>query len=44
MKGVNAFRMRVGDFWVIYQFNLEKNELMLITVGNRRDVYKTLSN
>jgi mRNA interferase RelE/StbE len=44
MQGVDAFRMRVGDFRVIYQFNVEKNELILITVGNRRDVYKTLMN
>ena len=40
MQGVEAFRMRAGDFRVIYQFNVEKNELFLITVGNRRDVYK----
>ncbi len=41
MQGVDAFRLRVGDFRVIYHFNVEKNELFLITVGNRRDVYKT---
>ena len=44
MQGVEAFRMRVGDFRVIYQFNTDKNELILIAVGNRRDVYKSLSN
>ncbi|MEI7939434.1 MAG: type II toxin-antitoxin system RelE/ParE family toxin [Verrucomicrobiota bacterium] len=41
MQGVEAFRLRAGDFRVIYQFNVERNELFLITVGNRRDVYKT---
>lgn len=41
MQGVAAFRMRVGDFRVIYQFNAEKNELILIAVGNRRDIYQT---
>ncbi len=40
MQGVEAFRLRVGDFRVIYQFNLEKGELFLIAVGNRREVYK----
>ena len=40
MQGVDAFRMRVGDFRVIYQFDVNKNELYLISVGNRRDVYK----
>jgi mRNA interferase RelE/StbE len=40
MQGVDAFRLRVGDYRIIYQFNMEKNELYLIAVGNRRDVYK----
>ena len=44
MQGVSAFRMRVGDFRVIYNFNVEKNELILIAVGNRRDIYKSPSN
>jgi mRNA interferase RelE/StbE len=44
MQGVEAFRMRVGDFRVIYKFNVETNELFLITVGHRRDVYKKALN
>lgn len=40
MQGVEAFRLRVGDFRVIYQFDVEKNELFLVSVGNRRDIYK----
>ena len=40
MQGVDAFRLRVGDHRIIYQFNAEKNELYLAAVGNRRDVYK----
>ena len=44
MQGVDAFRLRVGDFRVIYNFNAEKNELVLIAVGNRRDIYKSLTN
>lgn len=44
MQGVDAFRLRVGDFRIIYQFNVEKNELILIAAGNRRDVYKILLN
>ena len=44
MQGVDAFRLRVGDFRVVYQFHVEKNELYLAAVGNRRDVYKKLSN
>jgi mRNA interferase RelE/StbE len=40
MQGVNAFRIRVGDYRIIYQFDAAKNELYLVAVGNRRDVYK----
>jgi mRNA interferase RelE/StbE len=40
MQGSDAFRLRVGDYRIIYQFELEKNLLHLIAVGHRRDVYK----
>ena len=40
MQGVDAFRLRVGDYRIIYQFNVEKNELHLIALGNRREIYK----
>ena len=40
MKGSDGFRLRVGDYRVIYQFNVERNELYLITLGHRRDVYE----
>jgi mRNA interferase RelE/StbE len=40
MQGVDAFRVRVGDYRIIYQFNVEKNELYLIAVGNRRKIYR----
>ena len=40
LQGVEAFRFRAGDYRIIYRFNAEKNELYLIAVGNRRDIYK----
>lgn len=40
MQGVDAFRLRVGDYRIIYQFDLGKNQLHLIAVGNRREIYK----
>jgi mRNA-degrading endonuclease RelE of RelBE toxin-antitoxin system len=40
MTGRNHFRLRVGDYRVIYDFNVAKNELSLITLGNRREVYR----
>ncbi len=40
MTGRAEFRLRVGDYRVIYDFDTEKNEIYLITVGNRREVYR----
>jgi mRNA interferase RelE/StbE len=40
MEGVDTFRLRVGDYRVIYQVNFDKNEVYLITLGHRREIYK----
>ena len=40
MTGRAEFRLRVGDYRVIYDFDKEKNEIYLITLGNRREVYR----
>jgi mRNA-degrading endonuclease RelE of RelBE toxin-antitoxin system len=40
MTGRSEFRLRVGDHRIIYDFNVAKNELFLITLGNRREVYR----
>jgi mRNA interferase RelE/StbE len=40
MKGVDAFRLRVGDYRVIYDFDREKGVLHLLGVGHRREVYR----
>jgi len=44
LQGVDAFKLRVGDYRVIYEFNIDCNELFLLTVGNRRDIYKKAFN
>ena len=44
LQGVDAFKLRVGDYRIIYEFNIDRNELSLITVGNRRDIYKKTFN
>lgn len=41
MQGIDAFRLRVGDYRIIYQFDTEQNLLLLIAVGHRREVYKS---
>ena len=40
MSGRGEFRLRVGDYRVIYDFDTGKNEIYLITLGHRRDVYR----
>ena len=40
MKGGDRYRLRVGDYRVIYTFNVEKGEIHLLAVGHRREVYR----
>lgn len=40
MTGRQEFRLRVGDYRVIYDFDAAKNEIYLITLGHRRDIYR----
>ena len=40
LQGRREFRLRVGDYRVIYEFDPARNELFLITLGHRREVYR----
>ena len=40
MTGRSECRLRVGDYRIIYGLNVAKNEISLITLGNRREVYR----
>jgi mRNA interferase RelE/StbE len=40
MKGVEAYRIRVGDYRVIYNFDRSKGILYLLSVGHKRKVYR----
>jgi mRNA interferase RelE/StbE len=40
MTGSDSFRVRVGDYRVIYEFDVAKEEIYLLTVGHRRDIYR----
>ena len=40
MTGRGEFRLRVGDYRIIYRFSVPRNEIELITLGHRRDVYR----
>lgn len=40
MTGRDEFRLRVGDYRILYRFDIARNELELITLGHRRDIYR----
>lgn len=40
MAGSNRFRLRVGDYRVIYNFDVGNQEIYLLAIGHRREVYR----
>jgi mRNA interferase RelE/StbE len=40
LKGRSEFRLRVGDYRIIYEFDLRKNVIYLIALGHRREIYR----
>jgi mRNA interferase RelE/StbE len=40
LQGRAKFRLRVGDYRIIYTFDVSRNELLLVTLGHRRAVYR----
>jgi mRNA interferase RelE/StbE len=40
MKGADRYRLRVGDYRIIYRFDTEKQEIHLLAVGHRREIYR----
>jgi mRNA interferase RelE/StbE len=42
LQGTDAFRLRVGDYRVIYDFDLKEQRVDLLFVGHRREIYKGL--
>ena len=40
LKGANRFRARVGDYRVIYTFEVEQNRIHLLAIGHRREIYR----
>lgn len=41
LKNSNDFRARVGDYRIIYNFDLQKNAIHLLAIGHRREIYRT---
>ncbi len=42
LKASNRYRARVGDYRIIYTFELPQNRIHLLAVGHRREIYRHL--
>lgn len=40
MTGSDRYRLRVGDYRVIYRFDMARHEIYLIAIGHRREIYR----
>jgi mRNA interferase RelE/StbE len=40
LQGRPEFKLRVGDYRVLYEFDVKLGRIYLHYVGNRRDIYK----
>ncbi|MBI5771969.1 MAG: type II toxin-antitoxin system RelE/ParE family toxin [Verrucomicrobia bacterium] len=40
LTGSRWFRLRAGDYRIIYRFDAARNELFLLEVGHRREIYR----
>ncbi len=36
----SEFRLRVGDWRVVFEYRFQEKEVLILTIKNRRDVYK----
>ncbi len=40
LKGRDAWRIRVGDYRVIYEIHDRQLEILVVTIGYRREIYR----
>jgi mRNA interferase RelE/StbE len=40
LQGRSEFKLRVGDYRVLYEFDLNRGRIYLHYVGHRRDIYR----
>ena len=40
LKGRDAWRIRVGDYRVIYEIHDRVSQIIVVTIGHRREVYR----
>lgn len=42
LTGRTEYKLRVGDYRVLYEFDAQAGRLHLLYVGNRREIYKRM--
>jgi len=40
LKASNRFRLRVGDYRVVYTFDVAQHTIHLLALGHRREIYR----
>ncbi len=40
LKGETAFRLRVGDYRALFDFDQKNNRINIIGIGHRKNIYK----
>jgi mRNA interferase RelE/StbE len=40
MTGRDDYRLRVGDYRIIYRFDVGRGEIQLFALGHRREIYR----
>ena len=40
LKGRSGFRIRVGDYRIIYEINDGELSILVVEIGNRKEIYK----
>ncbi len=40
MTGSDKYRLRIGDYRLIYRFDLVQGEIYLVAIGHRREIYR----
>jgi mRNA interferase RelE/StbE len=40
LKGSTRSRTRIGDYRIIYAFDVQQNTLHLLAIGHRREIYR----
>ena len=40
LKGREGWRIRAGNYWLIYEIDDQQSTVMVLHIGHRRDVYR----